>query len=416
MKLAHPTRRIARFTLESGERYCALVDAGSGLPLWYPNLYATTQVRNAGRSLAAMEAALRAVSLLLGFADGRGIDLESRLAGGPALSMEELDELAGYCARRLGPRRPGPPPARARGAVLPARATPAVSPAHRHQRLTRVADYLAWLSATLLGAGRSAGDDAAIERARRALLARRPRRAAGHPPRDRALPTEALERLLEMTSPEHPDNPFACVDTAERNALAIRLLSDLGIRRGELLGVRVRDIDFQQGTLWIHRRPDDPDDPRPRAPSAKTLARQLALSPALSARAHAYVAGPRRRAPGAARHPYLLVVHQPGPRAGRPLTISGLAGVFARIRERDPLLSDVHPHALRHTWNARLSEALDRAPPGRRPAAAREEQLRGHHMGWRPGSGTAGVYNARHIRRQAARAALELQEGMGRGG
>ena len=43
---------------QSGERYEMLVDAETGLPQWWPLLHITTQVRNAGRSVATMEAAL----------------------------------------------------------------------------------------------------------------------------------------------------------------------------------------------------------------------------------------------------------------------------------------------------------------------------------------------------------------------
>ena len=58
--------RVKAFVMGSGERYCLLFDAQTRHPLYYPNLYVTTQVRNNSLSLAAMETALnRSVSTTL---------------------------------------------------------------------------------------------------------------------------------------------------------------------------------------------------------------------------------------------------------------------------------------------------------------------------------------------------------------
>jgi hypothetical protein len=46
------------FVMQSGERYCLLFDKTAGMPLFYPNLFVTTQVRNQSNSVAAMESAL----------------------------------------------------------------------------------------------------------------------------------------------------------------------------------------------------------------------------------------------------------------------------------------------------------------------------------------------------------------------
>lgn len=41
----------------------------------------------------------------------------------------------------------------------------------------------------------------------------------------------------------------------------LRWLLELGIRRGELLGVRLCDVDFQKLEVFIARRADSKDDP-----------------------------------------------------------------------------------------------------------------------------------------------------------
>ena len=71
--------RIRHCRWESGERYCMLVDAETGMPPWWPTLYITTQVRNRGHSVATMEQALSSIWMLLRFAEAEEIDLEERV-------------------------------------------------------------------------------------------------------------------------------------------------------------------------------------------------------------------------------------------------------------------------------------------------------------------------------------------------
>lgn len=59
--------RIHHCRWESGERYCMMVDADTGVPPAWPTLYVTTQIRNRGHSVATMEQALRGVRVLLDF-------------------------------------------------------------------------------------------------------------------------------------------------------------------------------------------------------------------------------------------------------------------------------------------------------------------------------------------------------------
>ncbi|ECS8656459.1 site-specific integrase, partial [Salmonella enterica] len=45
---------VDSFMLENGERYCHVVNKKTGEPLYYPNLYITTQVRNRSESISTM--------------------------------------------------------------------------------------------------------------------------------------------------------------------------------------------------------------------------------------------------------------------------------------------------------------------------------------------------------------------------
>ncbi|RFQ11346.1 site-specific integrase, partial [Pseudomonas sp. ATCC 13867] len=66
-----------------------------------------------------------------------------------------------------------------------------------------------------------------------------------------------------------------------RNALIVDWLYYLGLRRGELLSLRVSDIDFRRCVVHVFRRPDALDDPRRSQPVVKTRARELPLSQVL---------------------------------------------------------------------------------------------------------------------------------------
>ena len=394
------TYRIVNCRWQSGERYRMLVDAETGQPLWWPTLFITTQLRSAGRSVATMEGALRAIHVLLAYAETYGIDLDQRVRSGQYLALHEVDALSDS-ARRSFDRR------RRRGGTHRAAS---VSKAHHYNRLNWIAAYLEWYAHAVRGNGRTRYDDKAIETVVKEIRRRRPRWGRGVSTHDRALTDEQCDRLLRVIEPGHPDNPFEDRRAAERNELAVLMLLRLGVRSGELLGVQVPDIDWQQQWLSIHRRADDPEDPRMLQPRTKTLARGVPLFAELIERIDRYVRGARRQTKGANSHRYLLVVHRKGPHEGGPLSVQGLTKVFAALRLCDPMLAGVHPHSLRHTWNLKFSRALDGRPTNERASPAEEQQVRSHLMGWQPGSGTAAVYNQRHISEKAQEAARVMYE------
>ncbi|WP_233161150.1 hypothetical protein, partial [Aquitalea sp. ASV11] len=59
----------------------------------------------------------------------------------------------------------------------------------------------------------------------------------------------------------------------------LQLEFELGPRGGEVLGLKTRDVDFsvEPASLTIHRRHDDPEEPRTPAPATKTFGRLLLL-------------------------------------------------------------------------------------------------------------------------------------------
>ena len=163
--------RIQGFVMASGERYGLLVDRTTGAPLFHPNLFVTTQVRNRSLSLATMEAALTAINIFLTFCAERSISLEERLLRREFLGVQELDAVRDFCQWAFSVRRKYQRP---EGKQLRFR----VGSPSLHARLTHIANYISWLASTSFTLRMDEATRHALEVMRKGLLARRPLRKA----------------------------------------------------------------------------------------------------------------------------------------------------------------------------------------------------------------------------------------------
>lgn len=379
------------------------------MPLFLPSIYTTLEVRNRGLSLSAMEAALTAINICIDFADESQIDLERRFQMREFLAPHECEALKDHCLRHLrdeaaasnvqeitsgkkGYKRPRKP----------------VKSGTQRGRLTGVAAYLEWIAKYLLRKSLDSEASKGIETMKKAILSRRPkpkRRNKTETPK--GLSNAQEELMWSIVAPGSARNPFADAATQSRNELAVHMLGHLGIRGGELLNLQIRDIDFAQGFVNIYRRADAPGDTRRNQPLVKTLARTIAIAPELADAIRAYVVNFRKKTPNSSSHEYLFVVHKSGPTLGQPLSKQGLQYVCRKIAAADPTLKGFRAHGLRHTWNDRFSEKMDKSD---KPVTPQEqEQRREYQMGWNQGSGTAKVYNQRFIKRKSNETGREMQ-------
>ncbi|HBM1961967.1 TPA: site-specific integrase, partial [Escherichia coli] len=200
-------------------------------------------------------------------------------------------------------------------------------------------------------------------------------------------------------------------DVQRRNRLMILLLFYLGIRGGELLNIRIQDIDFSANRIRIVRRADEQADSRTNEPNAKTRERLLPLAESLAQELHSYILQDRRKVRNAKKNDYLFVTYKSGPTLGNPISKGGYHKIFSVVRSISPQLYAATGHSLRHTWNRKFSERMDAM--NEQVSEERQEQLRSYLMGWRDGSGTAATYNKRFIRQKGFEAALALQAGNG---
>ncbi|WP_114418023.1 site-specific integrase [Marinospirillum perlucidum] len=396
---------VSSFVFDTGERYSLMVSKESGLPVYYPNLYLMTQLRN--RSVSSSTLAAEAAHLvgLYSFCKRQEIDLESRLRNQECLSVQEIDHLRDFCQKNLSKNH-------ADSTVVSIssfrKKTEGVCLGTQYARLTSIANYLKWLPLVLVTSP-SDSFQANLKRMVEQVRARRPKKKNRNP-KDRSINDGQIEALLEVIRPGSELNPFGSKVQA-RNKLIILLLLHLGIRRGELLNIRIQDVDFNSNQLAIVRRADDKDDVRVQSPNAKTQSRRLPLSDLLMKDLHGYITKDRRSVPGARKHDYLMVTHKEGPSSGMPLSISGYQKVVSDLRSQFPELSEITGHMLRHTWNRNFSEKLDAMTDS--PSHEKQEQVRSFLMGWKQGSGTAATYNRRFVEQAGHKASLAMQERSG---
>ncbi|WP_177175875.1 site-specific integrase [Sphingopyxis sp. YR583] len=240
------------------------------------------------------------------------------------------------------------------------------------------------------------------------LKERRPtiRRRAGSSAKKAQLSKEEAA-LLNIAQTDHADNPFAAL-TANRNGLIILMLNELGLRAGELLAIKVPDIDFQAQEIVIERRHHDHEDPRQYQPVVKTLDRRLPLSDELASRLSCYVLSDRRQFHRARHHPMLFVSTR-GSRSGRagdPISRQALTKVTSALSAKLPRgCQHVHPHIFRHNAATRFYRQLrEQDIP-----EERIERLLEAKFGWAEGSGSARAYIESEVQAEALKAQKEAQ-------
>jgi len=397
------------FVMDTGERYCLLIDSQSDLPLFYPNLYVATQVRNKSLSYSAMGAALSGISVLLRFMDNRNENIEKRFLERKFFNDSELDAIRDFCQLRfqLTPSEKSS----ASSLSVSKKFNKKVCSETEYSRLTVIAQYIHWLAGQIATSDQDRTIMLQIKKMEIGLKARRPvKKGRNVHTEEKGLTEFQLGLLFELFRPESAFNPFKDPFVRSRNRLIFLLLYHLGLRGGELLNIRIRDIDFTKNQLVITRRADEKDDSRKYQPLVKTLDRRLPIKETLVQELHYYIIKERKKIPSSNKNDFLFITHKSGPTQGQPLSKSGYKKVIEIVRSTSPSLFNLTGHQLRHTWNEAFSKHMDSMNES--PNQEQQEKMRSYLMGWRENSGTASIYNKRFIRSKANEASLKLQDGL----
>lgn len=150
-------------------------------------------------------------------------------------------------------------------------------------------------------------------------------RAEAPKPRRRTMITLSLEDVSKMEqAAKYP-----------RDQLIVRLLADTGIRVGELINLRVRDLVREQSKCYLHVR-------------GKTGGRIIGVEPALYRRLRAYVEGGRRD--GGEDAPLFVALRARADGQAEPLTPSGVHQIVQYLGEAAGIHKRVYPHLFRHSY------------------------------------------------------------------
>ncbi|AON08247.1 TPA: site-specific integrase [Pseudomonas aeruginosa] len=385
-----------------------LVD-DQGSPLFLPNVYTTFHYRDNGSSSATIKKALRTLGMAYLWASARKLDLHSAISSEAFLSIEQCEDLAFFLRldrpsqdRELALSMEELPSRVVRleqvrgGFHQKASERTACSAEEGAYRIRIVAAFLEFQRAKVeQGLPRPApgtAKDEAVHPSIRRLKALIPR--IGN-----ADESDALEGMDEVTmafadeifDPASEINPFSTDFIKHRNHLVYRMLSDNGMRRSELRFVQVEDVSYARNRVRIR--------------VSKTQARTVPISSMTALAFHHFVLEHWSKIPARQRaHGYLFTTAQ-----GRHICADTINLIFRTARKKaHELPEDFAPHALRRTWNDRLSTKVDKAPPEKRISKNEEEQVRNRLMGWKKDSQMSARYSRRTIRVKSDQIAEEL--------
>lgn len=283
--------QVKTIVTSSGERLPILLGR-DGLPIFEPTVFSLSEIRSRNRASNTIDSYLRSVMVFLLFLDLRNINLEERLNTGHLLSLGEIEDLVGICklpAEKINSMLDEVKsiPKQTISSVLSLEKLRKVSSKNEEirigassaaTRLRNIRDYLKWLSlARISKHGIDTSLRISLEKASQhtsnAIDARLPSSAhnySGVNQRE-GLEPEVVNRILKVTNPQSQENPWSDEHSRYRNELIILWLLSCGLRRGELLNIKISDLNFRESTVVVMRRADDIGDPRSNQPGNHPL-------------------------------------------------------------------------------------------------------------------------------------------------
>jgi integrase len=374
--------------LENGERICLpFIDK---IPVFYPTYYVTRRLRSKTASTQSNQ--LRELRVLAYWEIDSGICVVDRLKSDQPLTdieIQSLVDFSGYSLETIRKIHSGVK-------VLKTGYSYVQNEVKRF-RLKTISTYIEFLYTLVSTAPDRVTQAQRLKGKIKSYIPKR--RSHLNKSEEKSLTDEQLDVLLENLKPGHPKNPFANEVVQLRNLAMLHVLYETGIRKGELLGLYVEDIDFEEGLVRVRRRHHDPRDPRIYQPNQKTKERDIPIPDGLLEVLRYYVLEVRGRSKAAKKHPVLFVGHHGGDE-GRPLSSAGCQYVFSQFVQAFPVMKGAHTHLLRHHMNYRLSVMLENFEGWENMSAEEkmrlDENVRADLMGWDPDGSMQALYNKRY--------------------
>lgn len=343
--------------LESGEHLPLLVDSTSWSPVLLAMRWAVLERRYQVQS-STLAANLRVLGKLYTWAARQHIDLDHLLTRN-TLTPQQIRSLVKYY------RNPVPPGVGVWSKQDSDDSSLSSASFDYHLMVTR--SFLVWALRTSFGSSstqiRSYQELEAVCNQIEYLIGSK---LVGARPSERQRPLSDAEvaAIRASIAPERPKQglwsypPSFSRATGLRNWLMFEIALGLGLRRAELLKLRLDDIPRGQGNyLKVERRPDDPKDSRRREPAVKTLPRAIETPDPIPQALHAYLTLPPPRGRVSGKSPYLFTS-----RTGEPVSVDMADDIIKTISQKSGI--DFSWHNLRHTWAERTAKILLQMPNG----------------------------------------------------
>lgn len=381
------TLKIKTFIAGNGERFSQLYSIHEFWPLFYPNAFLVRSIR-LSTTQATQLVYLEAIKRLLEWANANNIDLETRFQRHEFLSPREVDGLARHlnAARR-----------QKKGQTI--------SASKGNTYVSYVSQYLKWLADELIIDAYRPEVVNMIERQHKYLVNTLISKTGSKSAKQQRLLSKQLldqarTQLFQLwKDPFHDLFRLADRGSRLRTVVKLRILYETGMRRGEMLALKLRNFSESTGGasafLTIERNHHDEFDSRVLQPVAKTAGRIVPITAELENQLTEYIADFRADVNGVGfdDEDFIFVTHRAGRGQGKPLSISNCDQALASLKKTFPALRELHFHLLRYDWNYRFSEVADAAKMN----ALKEAELRNILMGWSAESDMAKIYNSRHL-------------------
>ena len=413
------TVKVLKF--ENGERYPVLFSE-TGLPDFWVTLYVTASLR-LSHAATSIENIIRDILHLRLWEELEERELIEEFAKGVFLCPEDIHSLRDHCLIKPKSARENlnvkkSPNVLKINTLEPFKQSSkeVVSKHHYANRISHIAGFLDFIARTVNRAkGNYAESFTMIEAMTKMLCAqkRKVMRSVGNI-NDHHLKVpvpEVFEQFMGVVEATSVNNPFKTPGIKNRNELMFRILYETGVRSGELLALRITDIDYFNSRIAIVRRHNDVLDLRSRQPVAKTLSRDVYITSQLAQAIRKYIVETRSRIDGANKHPYLFVTHKKGKFSGKPITDASFRNrILKPVIDQFPEdFSSITRHGFRHNFNYLLSQKIDKhnqyvrqnsdlaKNEGMTYITEKEENdIRKRLNGW-SSEHTAATYNKRHI-------------------
>jgi len=399
---------IIHLKLDSGERLPCLVECETWIPARVATRWAVRYRRYRVQS-STLANNLRTLRQVYNWAETVGnLNLDDFLTTGGILDARQIESLAFYL--RTGGK------ATVAGIILPADSDQQPegfpSPSTFDHQLAVAEDFLTWALDSANRGGRSSLtlEQLYTHRIRFSEIFRSLRIGAAQSRRKEPLTDDAVKRIREAIAPETDQqgrfltNDKGCLlfssgrfskETQLRNWLMFETALDLGLRRGELLKLRLDSLPRGNNDgVRILRLPDDKADSRSNEPSVKTAERVIPASRRLLMAFRAYLTAPQPQGRVSGKSPYVFVTSN-----GEPVSLDAANDIIQSISRLSGV--SLSWHSLRHTWAERMADLLADKPNG-------ADQLK--YLGGWTNSQSSNRYIQNAIAKQAAATLRKHQE------